>query len=586
MENKEFLDILFSDKTNDLYILLWELENKKSFYFKNIDDAKKKLEVTKNDIYFGCGLRPKNLGSYKKGSANEISAIPGLWADIDISDSAHKKQNLPQSLDDAFSLIIGHGWDPTLIIYTGHGIHAYWLFKELWVFESDDERQQAADLSQRLHHTILDRAETHGWTIDNVSNLDRILRPPGTFNCKNNNEIMVQIHAINNDLRYNPSEFDELLVDLDFKALSPEINKSTGQQALSFNFSEGNVADEERSQCNNKGNDSISKAELIEFISKVKFDWGADVDPEKFSEISLLFAPNFNQSWKNKRNDLKDNSASAYDYSLAIYAKQAGWPDQETLDLLINHRRIKKHDMKYNNKQYYARTIIRATRSVEKGNVQKKAEQAEIEAIASASDTEKKKWFDKLSYDFNVSVFKIEKYLQEKVSYNLLTDRGKVSLPDVNHILSFKKFRARFAEVTDIIILPKRGCSWEKTAQILLNLAVDIHVSHEDTLEGRVKGWIRDYLYTASELTFEQAASESLPFKDNGVWYIFTRNIREFIYSEYGKNLTVNAINKDFRQIGLSEERFDGVVDGKRTSKCVWGIPTSVFQIVTNDCCA
>jgi hypothetical protein len=38
---------------------------------------------------------------------------------------------------------------PSLVIATGNGAHAWWLFKETWVFENDEERKEAAALVAR-----------------------------------------------------------------------------------------------------------------------------------------------------------------------------------------------------------------------------------------------------------------------------------------------------------------------------------------------------------------------------------------------------------------------------------------------------
>lgn len=64
-------------------------------------------------------------------------------------------------------------------------------------------------------------------------------------------------------------------------------------------------------------------------------------------------------SFERKRVDLKDQTASSYDLSLANYCVQAGWTDQEIVDLLIESRRKHGDNLKLRY-DYYQRTIAKA----------------------------------------------------------------------------------------------------------------------------------------------------------------------------------------------------------------------------------
>ena len=65
-------------------------------------------------------------------------------------------------------------------------------------------------------------------------------------------------------------------------------------------------------------------------------------------------------SCERQRTDLPDSSASGYDQSLANFAANAGWSDQEIVNLLIAHRRTFGDDLNLNNPQKYQRTIATA----------------------------------------------------------------------------------------------------------------------------------------------------------------------------------------------------------------------------------
>lgn len=119
-----------------------------------------------------------------RGTEDMVIAIPGLWADVDIKGEAHKAENLPPDMDAALTIVSGVGVLPTLVVDSGHGIQAWWLFKEPWVFDTDAERLDAKQLSKRWQSLLRSVARDKGWTIDGTADLCRVLRVPGTINHK------------------------------------------------------------------------------------------------------------------------------------------------------------------------------------------------------------------------------------------------------------------------------------------------------------------------------------------------------------------------------------------------------------------
>jgi hypothetical protein len=104
--------------------------------------------------------------------------------DIDIAGEAHKKKALPETMEQARELADSLGVDPTLSVDSGHGLQAYWLFSEPWIFTDDDEREQARQLIERFQAALRRNAEAAGWTLDATHDLARVLRLPGTINYK------------------------------------------------------------------------------------------------------------------------------------------------------------------------------------------------------------------------------------------------------------------------------------------------------------------------------------------------------------------------------------------------------------------
>src|SRR5215218_2456924 len=188
----------------------------------------------KRDTYFGIGLHREVLGEGQRGTAAGVSALPGLWADLDVKGEAHKANHLPPTDKDAMRIAGAIPLKPTLRVHSGHGLQVWWLFKELWVFEGEDERKEAQELSRRFQATLKQRAKGYGWQMDGTHDISRIFRPPGTLNHKLK-PVEVRVIRYDESARYNPAEFEQYLVEVPPK----------GEHEVNF---EGNGHDPEASR--------------------------------------------------------------------------------------------------------------------------------------------------------------------------------------------------------------------------------------------------------------------------------------------------------------------------------------------------
>jgi putative DNA primase/helicase len=199
-----FLDALFAGKPDELYLLIWTLPEKDSRWFRLVEDAIRCVgSLTGNDVYVGVGLAGQDYGLKRRCLSNEIAGIVGLWADLDLRSDAHPKATLPATIEQALS-ILPPEFPPTIVVFTGNGVHIWWLFKEPWIFASEEDRQSAAAFVSRWHTLLRDNASQRGLTYERLADLARVLRVPGTTNCKDSaNPNSVVIHT-QTDLRYNP----------------------------------------------------------------------------------------------------------------------------------------------------------------------------------------------------------------------------------------------------------------------------------------------------------------------------------------------------------------------------------------------
>ncbi len=300
---KQFLEVLWGDDHLQHFLCIWTPAGKISNYFNDIELAAKHcqhLAANNQDAYMGVSLAPEQYGPNRRLQAQYAAGIPGLWLDIDYQDEAHSKANLPENQEAALELLKELPVEPSIIIHSGHGLQAWWLFQEPWIFDTDAERQQAADLAKAWNSTAQYLAAKHMWTVDSTHDLARVMRVAGTKNCKNPDDIKpVRILGIS-ERRYDPDHLESLCI---------------------------------------AGNHSVQldpQAGMLEVTLR------ADASPDavKLNQFGEEF-PTFKKTWNRKRR-FKDDSLSSYDMALVNYGVQFQWTDQEIADLLIAFRR--KHD--------------------------------------------------------------------------------------------------------------------------------------------------------------------------------------------------------------------------------------------------
>ncbi len=207
----DFLTNLYSDASG--WLTLWTKQDKKTQWFKDRGQAQETALALSGeglDVYFGVCLQ-KTKARSGRGSADNVSVMPGVWIDIDIAGKAHAQGQLPATMDEARQFLTDFPLEASYVINSGHGLHAYWIFREPWILETDAERAEAADLSERFQKTIRALGARRGWKIDSTHDLARILRLPGTVNYKTEpKEVKI---LDDTGCRYNQSEIEDHLLD-------------------------------------------------------------------------------------------------------------------------------------------------------------------------------------------------------------------------------------------------------------------------------------------------------------------------------------------------------------------------------------
>jgi len=306
-ETSQFLEALFAGKPANLYVLLWTLPEKRSRWFQDVDPAIEfAASMPDRDLYVGVALAGQDYGSARRCRSNEVAGIVGFWADLDLKSNAHRKE-LPATVEDAMT-ILPQQLPPTFVVRTGNGVHAWWLFREPLIFESEEERREAANLALRWQSLLSLNASTRGWAFDRLADLARVLRVPGTQNCKDPaNPKPVSIHS-QTDCRYNPSDFVEFLND------------------------QGVPDAEEQERVTQGWNEKLADEPL-------SINPNATV-PDDLLNRHMAADPRFKKTWLRQREDLKDQSQSGYDMALANFGREAGLSEQQAVDPAI----LRRHD--------------------------------------------------------------------------------------------------------------------------------------------------------------------------------------------------------------------------------------------------
>ena len=209
----EFFRALYPEDAQG-HTYLWTLPDKRTQVFAaaayaEMAQAARKTGDTGKDVYFSVGLSERLFRPHERAKSTDIVAIPALWVDIDIAGDAHAAKSLPPDYAAARALL-PEMFDPSIVVDSGHGIHAYYGFRELLDTRTDAEQSTAQDLLRRLQGAVRARAEAKSWHVDSTPDLCRVLRVPGTLNHKGGGAVPCVVAEYSEGLRYNAEDFDVL----------------------------------------------------------------------------------------------------------------------------------------------------------------------------------------------------------------------------------------------------------------------------------------------------------------------------------------------------------------------------------------
>jgi len=413
MEAGEFLIKLWGNPPPG-QVLIWTLPQKRSIWHSRLDNVQVG-DYSHLDVYTGVGVAPSGmlLKTSQRAIAGVIAGIAALWADVDYAGPNHTKPNLPATETDAWAIIHAMPERPTIVIHTGHGLQAWWLFDKPWMFEDDTAREEAHAMSLGWQGHMAQIADKAGWVVDSTPDLSRLMRLPGTYNNKSE---PVPVRVLTSDgPRYSIETFWPYVQPAAEPVIKPD----------------------------SKG-----------------LDLDADTEPPWKKLLALQDNDaKFKRSLGRNRSDLPDQSASSYDLSLASIAVTAGWTDQEIANLLIYNRQEHGDDLKLEHTgfgghdSYYAGTIAKARGPAEQAEAQERLEEG-----ASLAD---------LSILLGVEIIDLVKHIGDPPEYWMETRDGSITLGGINNIIDQGRFRNAVAATTGRVLIKCREALWGKRAEAM-----------------------------------------------------------------------------------------------------------------------
>ena len=166
---------------------------RRRFFANAVQAARYVIELDGEEVYVGAAPR---YGS--DGTKAGIHRIGALWMDLDLK-NGHTRESRVDQLRKLSCL-------PSLGVWTGGGLHLYWLLER--PAEGPGELERAELVMKRL---------AVGMDGDPVHDRSRIMRVPGTFNHKYGEPRPVVMEHCYEDLRHSLEELEAMT-----EALAPE----------------------------------------------------------------------------------------------------------------------------------------------------------------------------------------------------------------------------------------------------------------------------------------------------------------------------------------------------------------------------
>lgn len=553
----EFLGLLYSDACDDGYQFgVVTLPRRQTRYFDGVGDAVDycaRSAESGHNVYCTMGVvrdLSERIRTTPGARANksEVAAIVAMWADIDIDPDAHDSgKRYPATLDEAAAISRVGGCEPSVIVQSGGGMHAYMLLDEPREIRDRRDRDHVALLCHRWGGSVASRARERGYQVDAVHDLGRILRVAGTTNFKGETPRPVRMLPGPGGAdrpRYN-------LDDLEAVMVAPEY--------------------------------IVDGARLIEHVGAFAID--PDVVPDlRMIESACENDPEFAATWRRDR-EFRDQSCSAYDLSLATQLVRHKMTDQEIVDALVYWRReIAKAEPK-NRIDYYQRTIGKA-RSAKRRETAVEAFSSgsavipDIADPANVTGSDRQAALEHLREALGIRIARIVQVDRDdgEIYIELDSDsegrRERFSVGPASKMMLFRNFKARIAERCGVVLSQQLATpkTWDRILQTIYAIK-EQEDSLEPTAEDRTREIVAEYIESCQAYDRErlaEAISLGDPILVGGEAGVHATTLHIWLHAR-GWRTTLRELRRDLRLMGFTQRAISATDrHGKRRARKYW----------------
>jgi len=461
------------------------------------------------DKRIAAGERGTRSLSGRRGFHESAVVMPGVWADIDTKEGSHEALDfLPDTTQDVIDMLRRMDCPPAYIINTGGGVHAYWLFDEPWVLESDEDREAARDLNYRWQQGyVLGAMERTPWgkavlrargslRLDSTFDLARVLRVPGTLNRKYDPPRPVMAAAGTSMRRYTRDDL-EMYIPRKVGPAPARVAKDLGLKALPEGTAVPAIA-----------------AELMNH----------DL--------------NFQAVWSGRR---EYASQSERDLAIATIMMTSGATADQALEAMVANRKLRGAGRSPEEKgiRYYESTIGKATEACEaKVELDEVAQEvdgfrSELSSSGQAGNDRRASLLSKigrfLGLKDGMAVLAIECVSTGGSAarrYVLVTSHGRVDIGPVENLMLERKFRPILVDAFRIVPQELGKKKWPVVVEILLALIEDVELGHDASEAGETQAmllrWVEESIPASGMRPTNkgEAVLEGLPWIENDKVYI------------------------------------------------------------------
>jgi hypothetical protein len=282
----------------------------------------------------------------------------------------------------------------------------------------------------------------------------------------------------------------------------------------------------------------------------------------------------FQQSWEHLRRDMKDQSLSSYDMSLATLAVYAEWDDQEIVNLIIAHRRDNGSLQKGLRGDYLQRTVNRA-REAPKHSL-KDYEAAEIHRMEEARGADPDESLSELSTRLGLAVSRVVQRGQDPAFYYLETEHGEIHIGSPDVLLSQARTCAAVMGKTRLLLARVKTREWLHIVQLVL-LCADQEELGEGQRATETQGWVDTYFRDQARLqpeTKEELADALAKSPESFIWedqiYLRLSHFSKFLFNHAGVKCPASTLGARLAEIGWFSTVFSIRSSGRLVQVRAW----------------